>query len=155
MQNKISNIMKIPNYNSQGIINTNNIKEVEDNDSSKLENKNNYYDINKNIPNNKSQIQTELSTITDSSNLNEEQEETLDKEEDINQENNLDLPIIKDEEKKFSGSLLYGNSINDINPKRLGRLYAFFYINKKPLIIIGPDCKNYHYIINISYFFYF
>ncbi len=148
MQNIMANSLKIPNYNSQGIINTNNISEVKDNDSSKLENKNNYYDINKD---NKPKIQTELSIMADTSNINDEEEETLDKEEDINQENNLDFPIIKNEEKKFSGSLLYGNSINNITPKRLGRLYAFFYINENPLIIIGPDCKNYHYITNIFY----
>ena len=50
--------------------------------------------------------------------------------------------MIKEEENKFSTSLLYGNSINDLKPKHLGKLFAFLYINEKPLILIGPDCKK-------------
>lgn len=39
-------------------------------------------------------------------------------------------------------NLLYGNPIDCINPKYLGRSFAFKYdINGDPKITIGPDCK--------------
>ena len=41
--------------------------------------------------------------------------------------------------------IVYGNSINDLIPKRIGKLFAFLYINQKPLIMIGPDCKKNSY----------
>ena len=37
--------------------------------------------------------------------------------------------------------LLYGNHIENLHPKYLGKARALFYINNYPLIIIGPDCK--------------
>ena len=142
MSNKENDIINIPNYSSQNVITTNNIINVERNNFSSLNKENNYYDINNIDDNNKAQIQTELSTMIDSSSSNLNEEESLDKELDVNQENNLSYSIIKEEENKFSSSLLYGNSINDLKPKHLGKLLAFFYINEKPLILIGPDCKK-------------
>ena len=142
MSNNENDIINIPNYSSQGLITTNNITDVEGNHFSTLIKDNNYYDINKKDDNNKAQIQTELSTMIDTSSSNLNEEESLDKEIDTNQENTLTYSIIKEEENKFSGSLLYGNSINDLKPKYLGKLLAFFYINEKPLILIGPDCKT-------------
>ena len=38
-------ILSIPNYNSKGVINTNNISDVKDNDKVKSKRKNDYYDI--------------------------------------------------------------------------------------------------------------
>ena len=142
MSNKENDIINIPNYSSQNVITTNNIINVERNNFSSLNKENNYYDINNIDDNNKAQIQTELSTMIDSSSSNLNEEESLDKELEVNQENNLTYTIIKEEENKFSNSLLYGNSINDLKPKHLGNLLAFFYINEKPLILIGPDCKK-------------
>ena len=61
----------------------------------------------------------------------------------INQANKLNSPIIKEEANiNYGGSLLYGNSINDLTPRHIGNMYAFLYINQKPLIVIGPDCKK-------------
>lgn len=142
--NDTNEIINIPNYTLQASSthNVNNVNESEDDDSAKL-NRNSYYDINNNDINNKrndSQIQTELSTMSSSSNLNEE--ESLDKEIDSDQSEKLNRPIIKEEHTHFSSSLLYGNSFNDYSPKHIGNMFAFFYINKKPLILIGPDCKN-------------
>ena len=37
--------------------------------------------------------------------------------------------------------LVYGVSIDVNNPRKIGAVNAFFYINNFPLIIIGPDCK--------------
>ena len=37
--------------------------------------------------------------------------------------------------------LFYGNHIQNLHPKYLGKTRAFFYYNDSPLIIIGPDCK--------------
>ena len=142
MSNNENGIINIPNYSSQSVIMTNSITDVERNNFSSLNKENNYYDINNINDNNKAQIQTELSTMIDSSSSNLNEEESLDKELDVNQENNLTYSIIKEEENKFSSSLLYGNSINDLKPKHLGKLLAFFYINEKPLILIGPDCKK-------------
>lgn len=39
-------------------------------------------------------------------------------------------------------NLLYGNPIDCINPKFIGKSYAFLYdIDGEPKITIGPDCK--------------
>ena len=149
MSNNENDIINIPNYSSQGLITTNNITDVEGNHFSTLIKDNNYYDINKKDDNNKAQIQTELSTMIDTSSSNLNEEESLDKEIDTNQENTLTYSIIKEEENKFSGSLLYGNSINDLKPKYLGKARAFCYINNYPIIIIGPDCKFYFSFIFI------
>jgi hypothetical protein len=39
--------------------------------------------------------------------------------------------------------LLYGNHIDNLKPKYLGKARALCYINNYPIIIIGPDCKFY------------
>ena len=137
MSKNKSQIINIPNCKSKELIEEQNINNDEDEDTSKLTNITNSYDINKQT-NNNFQIQTELRIITDSSlSLNE------DKEIDKNKENMLEHPTTNmEQQSNFSGSLLYGNSINDLTPKRIGKLYAFFYINGKPLILIGPDCKK-------------
>ena len=46
--------------------------------------------------------------------------------------------------------LLYGNHIENLHPKYLGKSRAFLYINNYPLIIIGPDCKFYFYFLKIN-----
>ena len=83
-------------------------------------------------------IQTELSTMNSSSNNNINEEESLEN------DNNNDLvnPIIREEISNFKFSLLYGNNIKDLNPKKIGKLYAFLYYNNKPLVVIGSQCKN-------------
>lgn len=147
------NFIDIPDYTSNILITTNNISDVQKNNKEPLNKTNNYYDINQN-DDSKNQIQTELSTmINSSSNMTEE--EILDKDIDINQEDKLGIPIIKEEEKRFSSSLLYGNSINEIKPKHIGKLFAFFYVNEKPLILIGPDCKKTFIFKNYFYFYIF
>lgn len=142
MSNNQSDILNIPNYNDQNIISTHNVNEVEEDDTTKLNRNSSYYDINNSDINNKNNIsQTELSTMMiSSSNINED--ESLDKEINTDSTDKLNKPIIKEEHNHFSGSLLYGNSYDDYSPKHIGNMHAFFYINNKPLILIGPDCKN-------------
>lgn len=137
MSKNKNQIINIPNFKPKQLIDEQNMSNDEDEDTIKLTNNTNNYDINK-PTNNNFQVQTELSLIIDSSSsLNE------DKEIDKNKENMLEHPTTnKEQQSNFSGSLLYGNSINDLTPKRIGKLYAFFYIKNKPLIIIGPDCKK-------------
>ena len=144
MFNDKKEIINIPNYNSQDEIKSNNINEVKNDNLIKLDIKNNYYDINKNNKNN-NQIQTELSTMMETSYSDLNEEESLDKEIESSQMNKLNRPIIKEEQNHLSTSLLFGNSIDDLSPRRLGNMYAFFYFKNKPLIIIGPDCKKYIY----------
>ena len=92
------------------------------------------YDINKNNENIKSQI--ELSSFTEKDSMNY-----------LNNENKLNIPIIikeKEEEKnKLDDNmiLLYGNDINNIYPKYLGKMLSMIYVKNNPLIVIGPDCK--------------
>ena len=117
------------------IINSKSITIVDD-DSYKLykESKSNSYDINKNNENIKSQI--ELSSFTEKDSMNY-----------LNNENKLNIPIIikeKEEEKnKLDDNmiLLYGNDINNIYPKYLGKMLSMIYVKNNPLIVIGPDCK--------------
>ena len=87
---------------------------------------------------NNTHIQTELSTMNNSSNKNINEDECI--ENDLN--SGLESPMIKEEISNFKFSLLYGNNINDLNPKKIGKLYSFLYINNKPLIVIGSQCKN-------------
>ena len=144
MSNNKSHIINIPNFNTKELITDNKIIDDEDDDTIKL-NKNNNYDINKQ-DNNKSQIQTELSTILNSSsNLNEYNEI------DTNKANILGHLIKENEQQYNYSNLLYGNSINDLTPKHLGKLFAFFYINQKPLIMIGPDYKKNSFSYNIYF----
>ena len=70
------------------------------------------------------------------------------KEEEINQ-NYQELDILEDsrnEEESFNENeyKLYGNDINIKNPKKLGNLRAFIYINNYPLIAIGPNCNKFY-----------
>ena len=54
---------------------------------------------------------------------------------EINQQINKSQEII-------SNDLLYGNNIDYLEPKFLGKSRAFFYnVNGDPKITIGPDCK--------------
>ena len=46
--------------------------------------------------------------------------------------------IIIDNDKS---NTLYGNNISIKNPKKIGNMWAFFYCNDCPLIVIGPNCK--------------
>ena len=144
MSKNKSQIINIPNFTSKELVEEQNIINGEDEDTFQLTNNTNNYDINKQT-NNNFQIQTELKIINNSSlSLNESTE--IDK----NKEKMLEQPTTNSEhQSNFSDSLLYGNSINDLTPKRLGKLYAFFYINNKPLIIIGPDCKKIFFILYI------
>ena len=141
MSNIIIDANNLNEHSTQNEIKTSNINEVEGNSNNKIKNK--YYDINKKNNDNKYK-QTELSIMVDtstSSDLNED--DNLNREFDSDQINKLSSPMIKEEQNHFNSNLfLYGNSINDSTPKRLGKMFAFCYINQKPLIVIGPDCKN-------------
>ena len=37
--------------------------------------------------------------------------------------------------------LIYGSPITNQNPRKIGNMRAYLYINNFPLIVIGPDCK--------------
>ena len=45
-----------------------------------------------------------------------------------------------------SSELVYGVSIDINNPRKIGAVNAFFYINNSPLIVIGPDCKYFNFM---------
>ena len=75
----------------------------------------------------------------------------------VMEKNNEQEKVLKKEETKLKPSsetlnnsnigtkkyLLYGNHIDNLKPKYLGKARAFCYINNYPIIIIGPDCKFY------------
>ena len=126
-----------------GVIYTNNISDVDD-DTYKLyqESKSNY-DINKLNVNIKSEMELSSITKTDTTNEIIDNEEKLDDDMDNNK---LIKPIIEKEEKQKKNEeeeniLLYGNDINNLYPKYLGKMLSFIYIKNEPLITIGPDCK--------------
>ena len=126
-----------------GVIYTNNISDVDD-DTYKLyqESKSNY-DINKLNVNIKSEMELSSITKTDTTNEILDNEEKLDDDMDNNK---LIKPIIEKEEEQKKNEeeeniLLYGNDINNLYPKYLGKMRSFFYIKNEPLITIGPDCK--------------
>ena len=144
-------------FKEGGVIYSNRITEVEDN-SYKLynESSSDTYDINKKNINTKSEL--ELSSFTkadsfDNSEINKE--EKLDDDENV-----LNIPmIIKENEEKLekeekeeqknnqdnnNNILLYGNDINNLNPKYIGKMRSFLYIKNEPLITIGPDCKFFY-----------
>ena len=141
------------NDNENGVIYSNNITEVEDNKyklyiESKINNNNNY-DINKIGNNYKSEL--ELSSITkiNSEYNNTIQEEKLDADDNDNDNDKLNIPIIikeKEEQKNIENKipLLYGNDINNLYPKYLGKMLSFIYIKNEPLITVGPDCKYFN-----------
>ena len=140
-------------FKEGGVIYSNRITEVEDN-SYKLynESSSDTYDINKKNINTKSEL--ELSSFTkadsfDNSEINKE--EKLDDDENV-----LNIPmIIKENEEKLekeeqknnqdnNNILLYGNDINNLYPKYIGKMRSFLYIKNEPLITIGPDCKFFY-----------
>ena len=55
----------------------------------------------------------------------------------------------KNDNKGIKKYLLYGNHIDNLKPKYIGKTRAFCYINNYPLIIIGPDCKYFFKIYKI------
>lgn len=114
------------NYQNSEVIYSNNISEI-GKDSFSQNNINNY-DINT-TSNTKSEL--ELSYITKDSLLKEEE----------NSDNKLIIQIIPNVISKEQDILLYGNDINNLYPKYLGKMLSFIYIKNKPLICIGPDCK--------------
>ena len=128
-----------------GVIYTNNITEVDD-DTYKLyqESKSNNYDINKLNINIKSEMELSSFTKTNSSDDKIINEEKLD---DDSDNDKLNIPIIEkgqEEQKKNvedNNILLYGNDINNLYPKYLGKMLSLIYIKNQPLITIGPDCK--------------
>ena len=128
-----------------GVIYTNNITEVDD-DTYKLyqESKSNNYDINKLNINIKSEMELSSFSKTDSSDNKILNEEKLD---DDNDNEKLNIPIIEKEQEvqknnvEDNNILLYGNDINNLYPKYLGKMLSLIYIKNQPLITIGPDCK--------------
>ena len=114
------------NYQNSEVTYSNNISEI-GKDSFSQNNINNY-DINT-TSNTKSEL--ELSYITKDSLLEEEE----------NSDNKLIIQIIPNVISKEQDILLYGNDINNLYPKYLGKMLSFIYIKNKPLICIGPDCK--------------
>ena len=130
-----------------GVIYTNNITEVDD-DTYKLyqESKSNNYDINKLNINIKSEMElSSFSKTNDSTDDKILNEEKLD---DDNDNDKLNIPIIekelevqKNNVENENNLLLYGNDINNLYPKYLGKMLSLIYIKNQPLITIGPDCK--------------
>ena len=55
--------------------------------------------------------------------------------------NNEETKENKIDKRGNRSNLLYGNDIKIMNPKKLGKTWAFLYYNDNPLIVIGPDCK--------------
>jgi hypothetical protein len=130
-----------------GVIYTNNITEVDD-DTYKLyqESKSNNYDINKLNINIKSEM--ELSSFSKSNDSTEDKIINEEKLDDDNDNDKLNIPIIEKEQEiqknnveNENNLLLYGNDINNLYPKYLGKMLSLIYIKNQPLITIGPDCK--------------
>lgn len=129
-----------------GVIYTNNITEVDDN-TYKLyqESKSNNYDINKLNINIKSEM--ELSSFSKSNDSTEDKIINEEKLDDDNDNDKLNIPIIEKEQEiqknnvEDNNILLYGNDINNLYPKYLGKMLSMIYIKNQPLITIGPDCK--------------
>ena len=42
---------------------------------------------------------------------------------------------------RIDSDLIYGSPIIIENPRKIGNMRAYLYINNFPLIVIGPDCK--------------
>ena len=133
-----------------GIIYSNNISEVDSSyynnfKDDKSDSKDNY-DINKTNENKK--IELELSSMTNSSTIHSEYNDIVQEEKlDDDDENNIKTPIIENEKEVKSdiddkeSPLLYGNDINNMCPKYLGKMLCFLYTKNQPKIAIGPDCK--------------
>ena len=91
---------------------------------------------------------TDLKIITDEKYTMNVEEVTsrLNKE----QETILKVDDIKNKNIRLKSFLIYGNHIDTLYPKYLGKSRAFLYINNYPFIIIGPDCKFYNlYILRL------
>jgi len=129
-----------------GVIYTNNITEVDD-DTYKLyqESKSNNYDINNLNINIKSEM--ELSSFTKTNDSTDDKIINEEKLDDDNDNDKLNIPIIEKEQEvqknnvEDNNILLYGNDINNLYPKYLGKMLSLIYIKNQPLITIGPDCK--------------
>ena len=85
--------------------------------------------------------QNQEKSLKESSQILEENTKEKDKsdtnifQKDLSKENNKSKSI-------SVHNLLYGNPIDCLTPKFLGKSYAFFYDEKgDPKITIGPDCK--------------
>lgn len=91
--------------------------------------------------------------------------ETLDEDNSFNQStvigseraslnNPIQMSDIGDDNEKRADLLVtkkdfvYGTSIKDPNPSRLGKTLSFWYIKKNPLITIGPHCKHNLYLLD-------
>ena len=110
-----------------------NIGEVAGNTEMKMNSQINY-DINSSQNQNNEYIETELHTMTQTSSTNDE--ESLDKE-----TNKLDNQIVNEDPILSSNQKLYGNNINDLNPKCLGNFYAYWFVDNNPKILIGKESK--------------
>lgn len=86
----------------------------------------------------------ELNIVKDDKDSNENTEEyitlhqtptLLDQSASINNKESFNIVEEKEE-------TIYLNPINAIHPRKLGNTYAYIYINNRPLITIGPDCKR-------------
>ena len=132
-----------------GVIYSNNISEVDSDyynnfNDQKPDNTDNY-DINKTGQNKK--LELELTSMTNSSTNNSEYNDIVQEEKLDEDENNIKTPIIENEKEIKADNedkespLLYGNDINNMYPKYLGKMLSFIYVKNQPLISIGPDCK--------------
>jgi len=54
---------------------------------------------------------------------------------------------ISKEEQDIYKDLIFGVSINNKYPRKLGAMYAFCYIKNFPIFTIGPDCKYIRFIL--------
>ena len=84
------------------------------------------------------------SNDSENNNLNNENKNNdLEHDSDIieNEKDNDKIILVSENEK--NKYLFYGNHKEIINPIKIGNCFAFFYnSNGRPLITIGPDCKN-------------
>ena len=139
---------------NEGVIYSNSITEVADT-SYKLynESSSDNYDINKIDISTKKELELSSLTKMDSSN-NYSDYNSINKEEKLDDDDNvLNIPMIVNEKEKEKEEqknkednnnkniLLYGNDINNLYPKYIGKMHSFFYVKNEPLITIGPDCK--------------
>ena len=132
-----------------GVIYSNNISEVDsdyyNNFSDQKPDNTDNYDINKTGQNKK--LELELTSMTNSSTNNSEYNDIVQEEKLDEDENNIKTPIIENEKEIKADNedkespLLYGNDINNMYPKYLGKMLSFIYVKNQPLISIGPDCK--------------
>lgn len=104
--------------------------------------------------------------IIDPNDTNQKKEQTelsniLISEEGKNNKNDISLPISQKQElpqpmdqpsQASVHNLLFGNAVDTLNPKFLGKSYAFLYDEYgDPKITIGPDCKFKYVIIIINF----